>query len=145
MVDERLSDIMKAYVKTFEDGDVEKALSFFTEDGSITCPEGTFAGKDNLRRYLEYCAGKMKNIAVKPSGNQIITGEGKAFFEHIIEATIDGKRGSVLAMCAYEFADDKIKSLRTTYDRLTVARQAAQGWIAGTLVNMIVKEAEKGL
>ncbi len=145
MADENLADIMKAYVKTFEDGDVEKALSFFTEDGAITCPEGTFAGKDNLRRYLEYCAGKMKNIAVKPSGNQIITGEGKAFFEHIIEATIDGKRGSVLAMCAYEFADDKIKSLRTTYDRLTVARQAAQGWIAGTLVNMIVKEAEKGL
>jgi hypothetical protein len=48
-------------------------------------------------------------------------------------------------MCAYEFTNDKIKEVRTVYDRLLMAKQAAKGWLSKTLVNSIVKQAEKGL
>ncbi len=48
-------------------------------------------------------------------------------------------------MCAYEFTDDKIQEVRTVYDRLLLAKQAAKGWLPQMLVKSIVKQAEKGL
>jgi hypothetical protein len=69
----------------------------------------------------------------------------RAFYEHDIAATIEGKRVEGLAMCAYEFDGDKIKEVRTVYDRLLMAKQAAKGWLPKTLVNSIIKQAEKGL
>ena len=147
MADDKLAGIMRDFVKTLETGDVEKALSFFSDDNAIVMvnPDGTFEGRENVRRYLAHMANRMKEMSITPTGHEIITNGNKAFFEHQIDATIDGKRGSVLAMCAYEFADDKIQKIRTTYDRLNIAQQAASGWLAKTLVNLIVKAAEKGL
>ena len=48
-------------------------------------------------------------------------------------------------MCAYEFSNDKIREVKTVFDRLLIAKQAAKGWLPETLVNLIVKQAEKGL
>ena len=45
-------------------------------------------------------------------------------------------------MCAYEFSNDKIREVRTVYDRLLIAKQAAKGWLPKTLVNSIVKHAK---
>jgi hypothetical protein len=58
---------------------------------------------------------------------------------------MQGKRAEVLAMCAYEFDGDKIKETRTTWDRLSMAQQAVKGWLPTMMVNMMVKQAEKGL
>lgn len=144
MVDERIAGLINNYIQSFEKGDVETSVSMFTENGSITCPEGKFQGKENIKRYLENMKIRMKDLKITCSGNKILTNNNKGLVEHDIAATIDGKRGSVLAMCAYEFEGDKITNIRTTYDRLTVAKQAAKGFIAQSLVNMVVKETEKG-
>jgi len=47
-------------------------------------------------------------------------------------------------MCAYGFQEDKIKSLRTVYDRLSLAKQLAGGWLPQWIVNSVVKQMEKG-
>jgi hypothetical protein len=47
-------------------------------------------------------------------------------------------------MCAYEFEGDKIKETRTTWDRLSMAQQVVSG-LPKMMVNMIIKQAEKGL
>ena len=87
---------------------------------------------------------KMKDIKVKECGLGIIAQGNKAFFEHELSGTAGGKKVAFLAFCAYEFEGGKIKEVRTTYDRLSMAQQAASG-LPKMMVNMIVKQAEKGL
>ena len=145
MADEKIPGIMRDFVKTLSEGDVEKTLSYFTEDGIWVNPMGTFRGKEELRRYLTAMSQNMQDVAVTETGNGIIVQGNKAFFEHVIAATVGGKRAEVLAICAYEFSGDKIKETRTTYDRLLMAQQAAPNWLAKWMVNGIVKQMEKGL
>jgi uncharacterized protein (TIGR02246 family) len=145
MNDEKIASIMRDFIKSLGTGDVEKTLSFFAEDGVFVNPNGTFKGKEELRRYMTNSAQSMRDVTVTEAGNKIIVQGNKAFYEHVIAVTIEGKRAEGLAMCAYEFTNDKIQSVRTVYDRLLMAKQAAKGWFARTLVNLIVKQAEKGL
>lgn len=145
MPEEKIPAIMREFVKTMSGGDVEKSLVYFTEDGVWVTPNGTARGKDELRRYLAWMYGQIKDIKVKECGNGIIAQGNKAFFEHEMTGTMEGKRATILAMCAYEFEGDKIKETRTTYDRLSMAQQAVKGGLPKMMVNMIVKQAEKGL
>ena len=145
MPEEKIPSIMREYVKTMSDGDVEKSLAYFTEDAVWVSPFGTAKGKDELRRFTAWMYDQMKDIEVKECGNGIIAQGNKAFFEHELSSTMEGKRVTGLAFCAYEFEGDKIKNVRTTYDRLSMAQQAVKGWLPKMMVNMMVKQAEKGL
>lgn len=145
MTEDVITGIMRDVIKTLETGDVEKALSFFAEDGVWETPDGTYKGKEELRRYMTNQARTMQDMKVTEAGNKILVKGDRAFYEHVIAATIDGQRAEGLAMCAWEFSGDKVQAVRTVYDRLMMAKQAANGWLAKTLVNSIVKQAEKGL
>ncbi len=143
MTNEEIANIMRDFVQAMAKGDVEKTLSFFTEDGVFVTPNGTFKGKDELRRHLSAEAESMQDRTATETGNGIIVEGNKAFFEHVLGATVQGKRAEFLAMCAYEFSNGKIKEVRATYDRLLIAQQAVKGWLPKMLVNFIVKQAEK--
>jgi len=143
MSNEKIASIMRDFGQTMAKGDVEKTLSFFTEDAVWVCPNGTFKGKDELRRYFSAAAESMQDMTVTETGNGIIVEGNKAFFEHVIAATVQGRRAEVLAMCAYEFSDGKIKEVRSAFDRLSLAQQAAKGWLPKILINFIVKQMEK--
>jgi uncharacterized protein (TIGR02246 family) len=143
MNDEKIAGIMRDLIQSLETNDVEKTLSFFADDGVWINPNGTFKGKEELRRYMTSSAKTMQDVKITETGNKIIVQGDRAFYEHDIAATIEGKRAEGLAMCAYEFTNDKIREVRTVYDRLLIVKQAAKGWLAKTLVNSIVKQAEK--
>ena len=143
MTNEEIAKTMRDFVQTMAKGDVEKTLSFFTEDGVFVTPNGTFKGKDELRRHLSAEAESIQNMRVTETGNGIIVEGNKAFFEHIIAGTVQGKRAEVLAMCAYEFSDGKIKEVRSAFDRLSQAQQSVKGWLPKILINFIVKKMEK--
>jgi uncharacterized protein (TIGR02246 family) len=143
MLDEKIAGIMRDLIKSLETNDVEKTLSFFADDGIWVNPNGRFKGKEELRRYMTSSAKTMQDVKITETGNKIIVQGDRAFYEHNIAATIEGKRVEGLAMCAYEFTNDKIREVRTVYDRLLIVKQAAKGWLAKTLVNSIVKQAEK--
>jgi len=143
MTNEEIANIMRDFVQTMAKGDVEKTLSFFTEDGVFVTPNGTFKGKDELRRHLSAEAESMQDRTATETGNGIIVEGNKAFFEHVLGATVQGRRAEFLAMCAYEFSNGKIKEVRATYDRLLIAQQAVKGWLPKMLVNFIVKQSEK--
>ncbi len=78
MTNEEIANIMRDFVQVMAKGDVEKTLSFFTEDAVWVTPNGTFKGKDELRRYLSTEA--MQNMTVTETGNGIIVQGDKAFF-----------------------------------------------------------------
>ena len=143
MTNEEIANIMRDFVETMTKGDVEKTLSFFTEDAVWVEPNGTFKGKDELRSYLSAQAKSMEDRTITEAGNGIIVERNKAFFEHVLGATVQGRRAEFLAMCAYEFSNGKIKEVRSTYDRLLIAQQAVKGWLPKMLVNFIVKQSEK--
>ena len=145
MAEEKIASIMRDFVGAMAKGDVEKMLSFLTEDAAWVNPNGTFKGKEELRRYLTWMAQTMQDAMITETGNGIIVQGNKAFFEHVIAGTMNGMKYEGLAMCAYEFKGEKIKELRTAWDRLSMAKQVAKGWLAKWGVNSIVKQAEKGL
>ena len=124
MTNDEITNIMRDFGQTMAKGDVEKTLSFFTEDAVWVEPNGTCKGKDEVRSYLSAQAKSMEDKTVTETGNGIIVEGNKAFFEHILGATVQGRRAEFLAMCAYEFSNGKIKEVRTTYDRLLIAQQA---------------------
>ena len=144
MADEKIPGIMREFVKGMEKGDVKKQLSFLTDDAVWVNPNGTFKGKEELGCYLTAMNESMKDVTVTECGHGIIVQGNKAFFEHVIGGTVEGRRADVLGMCAYEFSGDKIKEVRTTYDRLSMAQQAATG-LGKWMANMIVKKMEEGL
>ncbi len=144
MTEERIANLMREFVGTMGTEDVEKTLSYFADDATWVTPNGTFRGKEELRHCLTQMAQSMQDMAVTESGNGIIVQGNKAFFEHVIAGTMEGKRGEVLAICAYEFSGEKIQEIRSTWDRLTMADQVAKGLIPRWLVGLIVKKAEKG-
>jgi predicted ester cyclase len=145
MSEKKIEGIMRGFVKAIEENNVEKALSFLTDDVDYVTPEGTFKGKEELRRYLTWGTQTTPNQKVRDSGIGIMVKGNKAVFEHIVEGTYEGARYEALTMCMYEFSDEKIQHLRTVVDRLSIAKQVARGWFAKRIINSIIARAEKGL
>jgi ketosteroid isomerase-like protein len=144
MSEETIKTLMRDAVASLCKGDVEKGLSFFAEDATWVTPEGTFQGKEELRRYLTWMAG-VPDLTYTETGIGILVQGNQAVFEHLFEGTYEGTRCKWLALCAWEFSDGKIQRMRTVYDRLSILDQAAKGWLEHTIVSSLVNRAEKGL
>jgi len=145
MSEEKIAGIMRDFVKVFSDGDVEKGLSHLTDDATWSSPMGTAKGKAEIRRVFEGMIRSTPEMKVTECGLGVIARGDKAFFEHELSGTFQGKKWEILAMCAYEFSGDKIKNVRSVYDRLSMAKQAATGWFATKAVNSIINNMEKGM
>ena len=144
MPEEKNAGILREFFKPEVASDVEKTLSYYTEDATMTNPYGTFKGKDAIKRLMTTTYQNMKDITFTETGNGIIVQGNKAFVEQVTSATFQGKKCEFLTMCAYEFSGDKIKAIRNVYDRLLIAQQVAP-WFAKPIVNMIVKQSEKAM
>jgi len=88
MNEEKIASIMHELIESLEAADVEKSLSFFSEDGVWANPNGTFKGKKELRRYLTNSAQLMRDMKISETGNKIIVQGNKSFFEHVVAVTI---------------------------------------------------------
>jgi ketosteroid isomerase-like protein len=137
--------IMREFAKSLESGDVEKSISLFTDDAVYETPYGPYKGKEAVKQLLTAMFKNLKGMKVTESGNGIIVQGDKAFFEHVLSGTYQGKKYEMLGICAYEFSGDKIKAMRTVFDRLLTAQQAAPGWFARSMVNMIVNQSQKAV
>ena len=145
MDEEKTKSIMRGCFEAMEKGDVEKGLSYWAEDGAWITPAGTFKGKEEVKRYLTWMAESMQDVKITETGNGIIVQGDRAFVEHDLAGTFQGMRAEVLAICAWEFSDEKVQRISTVMDRLSMAKQGAKGWLAKWMVNLIVKQTEKGL
>lgn len=145
MAEDKIAGIMREFVGVLASTDMEKTLAYFTDDASLTNPFGTFKGRNEIRRTLNHMANRMRDVKVTESGNGIIVQGDRAFFEHTITGISNNNRFEFLAMCSYQFEGDKIKDVKMVYDRLELAHQVVTGWPGRPLVNMMVKQSEKGL
>jgi limonene-1,2-epoxide hydrolase len=149
--EERIESIVRGFGEAFVKRDVEKMLSFFSEDAVWVSPVGTFKGKEGLRQVLTWDTQISPIVKSKPSGIGIIVKGNKAVTEDISEGLYEGKKYETLAVTVFEFSDDKIQHIRLFYDKLSIIKQVTMqykgvtGWFAKRLINYIVGRGEKGL
>jgi ketosteroid isomerase-like protein len=145
MPEEKFAGIMREFVKSMAAGDAEKTISYLTDDAVMVTPYGTYKGKEAIKQNVAAMSRNMKEMKVTEAGNGIISQGDKAFFEHVLSGTFQGKKYEMLAMCAYEFSGEKIKNTRSVYDRLLTAQQVVTGWPSKPIVNMVVRQSEKAM
>ena len=134
-----IDEIMRNCLKAMEEEKNDEAAEYFTEDGVWVTPFGRFAGKKEIKNFLGWQNKNMK-WTVQKAGNDIIISNNKAFYEHEIKAIVEGKNIELSAICAWEFDDNnKVKEIRTVYDRFSTLEQAATG-VGKFLVNQIGKK-----
>jgi uncharacterized protein (TIGR02246 family) len=143
MPEDKKAGIIRDFTKATNTGDVEKVLPYFTEDAVWVDPSGIYKGKEGIKSRFVAGSKNMKDTSVAETGNGIIVQGDKAFFEYVASATVRGKKTEIPMMCAFEFSGDKIKAMRHICDRLLIAQQIVSGWPIKSLVNMVVKQAEK--
>jgi len=145
MSKEELISMMRKFKDAYNKKNLEKILSFFAKDADLVNPNGVFKGKEEIKNYFRWVFEINSDQKIIESGVKIIAEEDKAVYEHILEGSFEGMKYQILALCIYESKGDKFQHLRSTYDRLSMAKQLAKGPIAKTAVNTIIKRMEKGL
>jgi len=85
------------------------------------------------------------DMKITETGIGIMAQGNAGVYEHVLSGTFDGMKWELLAICVYEFSGEKVKNLRTVYDRLLLAKQVSKGLLAKKAVNSIIENMEKGL
>jgi hypothetical protein len=68
----------------------------------------------------------------------------KALYEFVCESTTtEGMKWRHHSTCVFQFTERKIQHRRIVYDRLSIAKQIARGWLEKRIVDSIVKQSEK--
>lgn len=137
----KIEEAMRGCLTAMQEGRKEDAAEYFTDNGVWVTPFGKFVGKEEIKHFLDWQNRTMSWKAEK-AGNDIIISDKKAFYEHEINAVVEGRPVKLCAMCAWEFDDnDKVTEVRTIYDRFSTLEQAATG-VGKFLVNQIGKKFE---
>ena len=145
MAEGAIETLLRSFARTLESRDLEKALSFFSPDAVYVNPSGRFTGTAEIRRYLRWMFETNSELQIVECGVGILASGNKAVFEHTIRGTFQGKKWELPILCTYEASDGKIKRILTLYDRLSMARQVAKGWLSQRAVAAVIKASEKGL
>jgi ketosteroid isomerase-like protein len=145
MSEEKIAGIMREFVQALARKDVEKALSYFADDASWRTNEGTFNGKSEIRNYLTWMSKMVSDQKITEAGIGCLVKGNTAVYESDQEGTYEGTKYGMRVICIHEFKGEKFQNVRTIYDRLSIAKQAAKGWLAESAVNSIVNRMEKGL
>ena len=96
-----------------EKNDVNRAISFFTDDAVWYNPKGIFKGKKELKEYMTWLFKTVSGMKFVDDGVGIIVQGNKGVFQHIFECTIKGSKIKVPTFCTYLFNGQKCKIHRT--------------------------------
>ena len=145
MSEEQIKASIRGFLKAMVAGDSKQAASFLAPDVAWTGPGGTFKGAADVVAFAERIRKAVKDYRITENGMGIVVQGNTGVIEHNIAGISDGRKWEIPAICIYEFKNDKIQNMRTFYDRLSQAQQAAGGLIAKTAVNSVVNAMEKPL
>ena len=135
--------VMRSMHEALNKRDVEKAVSFFADDVIDVNPDGTFKGKAEVKRHLEWSLNQASEFKLIETG---IYAEGNVVtHEYVIEETLKEGKMSLPAVAVAEIKNGKVQRIRSYHDRLAVAKQLARGVVATRVVNSIISRMEKGL
>jgi ketosteroid isomerase-like protein len=145
MTDQQIKDTIRGFLKSWTAGDMKQALSIFTDDSVWINPQGTFKGLSQIEKYATWVYQGNKPFTITENGVGIIVQGDKALIEHDVSGTLNGMKWVVPANCIWEFKNGKVSNMRTFYDVLSQAQQAAKGMIPRWMVKTVVNASQKGL
>lgn len=145
MAEKEIENIIRNLIDSLEKKDIDKTLSFFTDDATWFTAQGTFKGREEIRRYVTWMVNTLKDLKFTFDGVGILIQGDKAVAQSTFDALYNGIKIKVGNVCTYEFSEDRIKNHWTIIDRLSLAQQAAKGPIERMAVKNIVARSEKGL
>ena len=121
-------------------------LSFFADDATYIRSEGTFRGKEEIKRYYTWMFSNYSELTLTEK-EIIVEGDG-AVLEWALEGTSvwgAGKKVELQGLDLFEFKNGKVQEVHIYQDRLLVAKQLASEWFEKTIINAVVNRMEKGL
>ena len=145
MSEEQIKTAVRNFLKSLEEGDVAKSLSFLTQDVVWVSPHGRFKGSAELQKYLTWMKETCKDFKITETGVGILVHGNIAIVEHTLAATTNSKRWEAPSVCIYELKDAKIQSMKSFFDVLSQAKQVVGGGIPKWMVNTVIKASVKGL
>ena len=80
MSEEKIKSIIREFVEATAKGDVDKAISFCADDVVWFLPEGTFKGKNEVKRYLTWLSKNSADRVAKDSGIGLIVKDNTATY-----------------------------------------------------------------
>lgn len=146
MSEGKIRGVLEEFREAYVSKNVEKMLSFFTEDAIWVTAMGTFRGKEDVKRYFAWDVKATPGAKLRETGVGIVVKGNKAFSEAVEEYVMpDHGKIEIPAMFVFEFSNDKIQQGRAYYDRLSIAKQVAKGGMEKMAVDGIINVMEKGL
>jgi uncharacterized protein (TIGR02246 family) len=141
-----ISSIICNMLEAYNKKDLTGLLSFFADDAIYVRSEGTFRGKEEIKRYYTWNYSNYSEVSLTEKG--IIVEGDRAVLEWILEGTSvrgGGKKAQFQGLDLFEFKNGKVQEVYIYQDRLLVAKQLASGWFEKTIINAVVNRMEKGL
>ena len=153
MSEETLVSVIRDFVEAYVKQDVEKTLSFLTDDVVWVQSEGTFRGKGEVKRLLAWLPTSFwySQVKVRDAGVGIVVQGNKAVYEQVIEGvSAHDRRYEAPAIAIFEFRGEKIWQYRTLCDRMTLGKQGCGeegigGWLDRRILGGILNTWEGGL
>jgi ketosteroid isomerase-like protein len=141
----QIKALAKALDDAIENEDVEKVLSFFTEDCETELLGLRLEGRQGLKRALDWMYMHVTNITLTPI--TILIDDSVFFEEFLVKAkTHKGKRLEVKQAEVLIYNEDYlVTSLRLYFDRLLLADTMATNFVDRILLNKVIKSSLKGL
>lgn len=144
MTDQQIADSIRGFLKAWTAGDTKQALSFLADDAVLIGPTGTYKGLAQIEKNIKWVIDMTNDYKITENGIGIVTQGDTGIIEHTISGTTNGKKWEAPALCVYEFKNGKISNIRSFYDALGQAQQAAKG-VGKWMVDMVANSAQKGL
>lgn len=138
--------VIQNILEAFNEKDLTRMLSFFADDAVFVRPEGTFKGKEEIKRF--YTWNFSNYLEIKLTEKDFVVEGNKAVLEFVSEGTSyrgGGKKQRVPGMVVFEFRNGKVQQVHDYYDRLLIAQQLANGWFEKKIINAVVNRMGKGL
>jgi len=138
--------IIHNILEAFNKKDLTRMISFFADDAIFIRPEGTFRGKEEIKRYEAWQLSNYSELTL--TEKDFVVEGNKAVLEFISEGTSNragGKKQRLPGMIIFEFRNGKVQEAHEVYDRLLIAQQLANGWLEKKIINAVVNRMGKGL
>ncbi len=142
----RIKNIIRNMLEAYNKKDLTSMLSFFADDATYIRSEGTFRGKEEIKRYYTWNYSNYSEVSLMEKG--IVVEGDRAVLEWAFEGTFvrgGGKKVKLQGLDLFEFKNGKVQEVHIYQDRLLAAKQLASGWFEKTIINAVVNRMEKGL
>ena len=139
-----LHSVIQNILEAFNKKDLTRMLSFFADDLIFIRPEGTFKGKEEIKRFYTWMYSNYSEIRL--TEKDFIVEGNKAVVELVSEgasARGGNKKQRIQALTLFEFRNGKVQQVNDYYNQLLIAQQLAIGWFEKTIVNAVVNRMHK--